>query len=324
MNSLPQGREFLIGGIVVKIDYKRIHIGRRTFKSALAVLISLIIVSMFGTSASTSKMVFAFLGAMAAMENTFKQSLEACWTQIVGMILGAIVAAGLSFLPVPALMKVVIGVLLIIIIYNVMGIHYSPNLPCLVILMSSMNVDVYPFEYALDRLWDTAIGLMVGMLINVLVLPYDNSLKIRQAIVYLEKEVIEFLEDMFDGDKEYPDTQKMRATIDDMASQLGIYSKQWLPFRVKNDRYKLEIFLKCESKSRELLAQMEVLHQMECPGRLDADIRKRLEECGADIRDKRTIGKINETDIITNYHVAKILDLRQELIETINEITKNK
>ena len=108
----------------MKINYKRIHIGRRTFKSALAVLISLIIVSKFGTSAATSKMVFAFLGAMAAMENTFKQSLEACWTQIVGMILGAVMAAVLSMLPVPALIKVVIGVLIIIVIYNVLGLHY--------------------------------------------------------------------------------------------------------------------------------------------------------------------------------------------------------
>ena len=44
----------------------------------------------------------------------------------------------------------------------------------------------------------------------------------------MEKEVIEFLEDMFDGDKEYPDTEKMRQTINDMVGQLGIYSKQWL------------------------------------------------------------------------------------------------
>ena len=306
----------------MKINYKRIHIGRRTFKSALAVLISLIIVSMFGTSAATSKMVFAFLGAMAAMENTFKQSLEACMAQFLGMIVGAIVAAGLSFLPVPALIEVVIGVLFIIVLYNVMGIHYSPNLPCLVILLSCMNEDVYPFEYALDRLWDTAIGLGVGMLINVLVLPYDNSLKIRQAIEYLEKEVIEFLEDMFDGDKDYPDTEKMRRMIDDMASQLGIYSQQWIPFHVKRDKQKLAVFLKCESKSRELMAQMEVLHQMESPGCLDMDVRKRLKESGADIRDKRCSIQNNKEDIITNYHVNKILDLREELMVLIADITK--
>lgn len=306
----------------MKINYKRIHIGRRTFKTAIAVIISLIIVSMFGTTSSTSRMVFAMLGAMCAMENTFKQSLEACMTQIIGMLLGAVVAAVVSFLPIPSLLMVGIGVVSIIVVYNVLGIHFSPNLPCLVVVMSCMNADVYPFEYALGRLWDTAIGLAVGMIINVLVLPYDNSLKIRQAVEYLEKEVIVFLEDMFDGDKEYPDTAKMRKTIDDMASQLGIYSKQWLPFSVKNDQKKLEVFLQCESMARELMAQMEVLHQMKAPGRLDPDIRRRLEENGADIRDRRIIIRYEEEDIITNYHVGQILDLRDKLMKTIKQDEK--
>ncbi len=306
----------------MKINYRRIHIGRRTLKSAIAVILALIAVSLVGTTSATSRMVFAMLGAMSAMENTFKQSLEACMAQFIGMILGAIVAAGLSLVPIHSLLTVGLGVVIIIVIYNVLGIYYSPNLPCLVVVMSCMNAEVFPFEYALGRLWDTAIGLAIGMTINVLVLPYDNSLKIRQAIEYLEKEVIVFLEDMFDGDKEYPDTQKMRETINEMASQLGIYSKQWLPFRVKNDKKKLEIFVQCENKSRELMAQMEVLHQLENPGRLDPDIRKRLEEAGADIRDRRKIIRYEEEDIITNYHVNKILDLREELMVLIDEITK--
>lgn len=302
----------------MRINYKRIHIGRRTFKTAIAVIISLIIVSMYGATAS--RMVFAMLGAMCAMENTFKQSVEACLTQIVGMILGAIVATLLSFLPIPALLMVGMGIVFIIVVYNLMGVHFSPNLPCLIIVTSCMNADVYAFEYAFGRLWDTAIGLAVGMLINVLILPYDNSLKIRQSIEYLEKEVITFLEDMFDGDKEYPDTEKMRKTIDDMANQLGIYSKQWLPFSVKKDKHKMEVFLKCESKSRELMAQMEVLSQMEKPGRLDIDVRKRLVENGADIRDRRKIIRYEEEDIITNYHVTQILDLRDDLIKTIGNL----
>lgn len=306
----------------MKKYYKRIHIGRRTFKSAIAVILALAVVSMFGTTSSTSRMVFAMLGAMSAMENTFKQSADACKAQIVGMILGGIVAAGLSLVPINSLLTVGLGVVLIIVIYNMLGIYYSPNLPCLVVVMSCMNADVYPFEYALGRLWDTAIGLAIGMVINVLILPYDNSLKIRQAIEYLEKEVITFLEEMFDGDKEYPDVEKMRNTINDMAGQLGIYSNQWLPFSVKQDKQKLEVFLKCENKARELMAQMEVLSQMENPGRLDPDIRKRLEDSGADIRDRRKIIRYEEEDIITNYHVGKILDLRDELIELIAEITK--
>ena len=69
---------------------------------------------------------------------------------------------------------------------------------------------------------------------------------------------------------------------------------------------------------------MEVLHQMKNPGRLDPDIRKRLEDSGADIRDHRVIVRFEEEDIITNYHVAQILDLRQELIETLGQLQAKK
>ena len=91
---------------------------------------------------------------------------------------------------------------------------------------------------------------------------------------------------------------------------------------MKNDKQKLEVFLKCESKSRELLAQMEVLHQMEEPGCLNQEMRQRLELCGAKIGEERKIVCYGEDDIITNYHVGKILDLREELIALIAEITK--
>lgn len=299
----------------MRLNYKRIHIGRRTFKTALAVIVSLVIVSSYGATAS--KMIFAMLGAMCAMENTFKQSVESCLTQIVGMVMGAGVAVLLSYLPIPSLLMVGIGIVFIIVMYNVMGVHFSPNLPCLIIVMSCMNEGVNPTEYAFGRLWDTAIGLAAGMLINILILPYDNSLKICQTIEYLEHEVIRFMEDMFDGNEEYPDTQKAGKTIDNMASQLGIYSKQWLPFTMKSDKKKLEVFLRCESKSRALLAQMEVLSQMKHIGRLDAGLRKRLTDSGAVIQDKREISVYDEADIITNYHVEQILNLREELIEEI-------
>ena len=60
--------------------------GARTVKTIAAVLISMLIVDAYGTT--SSKLIFAMLGAMAAMEPTFKQSVSACLTQVVGVLLG--------------------------------------------------------------------------------------------------------------------------------------------------------------------------------------------------------------------------------------------
>ncbi len=302
----------------MKFDYKKIHIGRRTLKTAAAVILSIVAVSFYGVSAS--KMTFAMLGAMNAMENTFRRSIMNCMTQIVGMICGA--AAGLLLLQLPIhwLVCVGIGIVLIITIYNMWHVPFSPGLPCLIILTICTTSDLNPFAYAMERLWDTAIGLGVGMLINVLVLPYDNSIKIRNSIEYLKGEVIAFLEDMFDGDNEYPDTRKLTENITEMAGQLGILSEQWFPLRRVQNARRLMILQDCEGKARQLLSHMEVLSRMTTPGCLNVENYKRLEACGAKISVKciaSSAADMHEADVITNYHVMEILQLRQELMEDL-------
>lgn len=299
----------------MKFNYKRMHIGRRTLKTAAAVIISMLIVSFYG--ATTSKMLFAMLGAMSAMEPSFKKSVEACLTQIVGMILGAIAGVLLLCLPINPLICVGIGIVFVITVYNVLEVRFSPVLPCMIIVTLCTTPDILPLTYAVGRFWDTAIGLGVGMLINVLVLPYDNSLKIRNSIEYLKGEVITFLEGMFDGDKQYPDTEKLSKMITGMAGQLGILSEQWFPLRRKQNAKRLAILRECEGKSRQLLAQMEMLSRVNSLGRLTAENRERLNACGAKIQDARVIDEVSEADIITNYYVEQILTFRQELMEEL-------
>ena len=298
----------------MKFDYKKIHIGRRTLKTAVAVIISIVLVSIYGVSAS--KMTFAMLGAMNAMENTFKRSVENCLTQIVGMICGALAGLLLLQLPIHWLVCIGIGIVFIITVYNIFHIPFSPGLPCLIVLTVCTTSDLQPFAYAMERLWDTAIGLGVGMLINVLVLPYDNSIKIRNTIECLKGEVLAFLEDMFDGDNQYPDTKKLSATVTEMAGQLGILSEQWFPLRRKQNARRLAILRECEGKSRQLLSHMEVLSRMTTVGYLNAENRKRLKACGTKIGQLQSQEE-RPADVITNYHVEQILTIRQELIEEL-------
>ena len=82
--------------------------GARTVKTIAAVVISMLIVDAYGTT--SSKLIFAMLGAMAAMEPTFKESVSACLTQIVGVLLGGLAGVLLRLLPFPTLLSVAIGI----------------------------------------------------------------------------------------------------------------------------------------------------------------------------------------------------------------------
>lgn len=295
----------------------RLRIGLRTVKTAAAVIISMLLVDRLGTSAS--KLIFAMLGAMAAVQPTFKESVASCLTQIVGVLFGAVAGLLLRYLPGPDLLAVGTGIVLVITLYHSLRIPYSPSLPCFVVVMVCVTPEVHPMIYAAERIWETAIGLAVGMAINTLVFPYDNSRRIRATAEGLDKVLIAFLEELFDGDDILPDAKVMRRTIDDLQRELELFSNQKLILRLRRQKEELEVFRLCENKARELVARMEVLSQMGCPGRLDAENRRRLTACGADIRDQRPLDSVLERDVVTNYHVRQILKLRRELLDALKQ-----
>lgn len=293
----------------------RFHVGLRTLKTAAAVILSMLIVSTLGTS--ESKLIFAMLGAMAAVQPTFKESVQSCLTQIVGVLFGAVLSVLLLALPLPPLVNTGIGIVLVIALYNMLHIQFSPSLPCFIVVMLCTSSDVEPIPYAVGRVWDSAIGLGVGMLINMLVFPYDNSRRIRQTVRSLDTELITFLEEMFDGDEVLPEAKAMQSKVDDMRQQLKIFQNQKLILRLRRQNRELEAFRLCEGKARELVARMEVLCHMERPGRLNDENRQRLASAGANITDKRPLDSVTERDVVTNYHIRQILTIRQQLLQVL-------
>ena len=301
----------------MKKGLPKIHIGLRTIKTTAAIVIAMVIVDAYG--ASGSKLIFAMLGAMAAVQPTFKDSLDSCYAQIIGVLFGALASIVLLMLPVPPLVATAIGMILVITLYNVLHIRYSPSLPCFIVVMMCTTPDIRPLGYALERIWDTAIGLGTGMIINTLVFPYDNSRQIRASVESLDKELIAFLDVMFDGDDILPDADVMSQKVDAMYRQMRVFSNQKLLLHLKRQKKKIETIRKCERKVRVLLARLEVLSQMGSPGCLSEENRQALKACGATILDERCLDEPTERDVVMNYHIRQVLQLRLELLDALKE-----
>ena len=294
---------------------RRFPIGLRTIKSALAIILALLIVEQYG--ASTSKVIFALIGAASAMETTFKTSLKACFTQIGGVTFGALFGIAMLYLPIDRYLSVGIGFILITTFYNFLHLTISPVLPCIIIATVLTNPDIVPASYVLGRLWDTTIGLSVGFVINMLFFPYDNRGKIRAVLKGLDKDIIRFLEDLFDGDEILPKADAMAQKVAGMEKQLAIFANQRLIHHRKDRKADLTRLRSCDETAKHLITELEALALMERPGRLTALNRERLERCGAIIRDQREAEPGNSEDIVTNYHVTQILALRRELREEL-------
>jgi len=299
----------------MKLTLEKIHIGRRTIKTVAAVVIAMLVAEVCGST--TSKLIFAMMGAMEAVRPTFKESVEAVLSQFVGIVVGALAAVLLHTLPIPDVVAAGIGILVVIVFYNMLKLTYSPSLACFIVVMVCTTSDVHPMMYALGRIWDSAIGLSVGMLINVLIFPYDNSKKFRQAVQNLDEELILFLEDIFDGDNDLPDADIMEKKLADIAYQLSIFANQVLPFHKARQKEKLKLFRMCEGRARRLVSHLEVLCAMDMPGQLNNENLEQLRKGGANIAEQPDLTEWTDKDTITNYHVAQILALRNELLSII-------
>jgi len=207
----------------------------------------------------------------------------------------------------------------VITLYNVLQIPFSPSLPCFVVVMVCTTPDVAPLEYAVGRIWDSAIGLGVGLLINMLILPYDNSRKIQAAARSLEKGVISFLEELYDGDNVRPDMEKMLRRAEEMERQLSIFSNQRLFYRRGAQKMQIEAFRLCENRARLLVIHMEVLSRMKNPGLADKETIKLMEEAGVKIVFSVPAENTDEENAVAAYHVRQVLTLRRQLLCSLNE-----
>ncbi len=299
----------------MKPKLPKIAIGLRTIKTAIAVIVSLLVIEILGTT--DSKMIFAMLGAMSAVQPTYKESMEACLSQTIGVVFGALCSIFLCALPLPSLVAVGTGIVLVITLYNILQIRYSPSLPCFILVMACTTPDIQMVSYTTGRIWDTTIGLAIGMLINMLIFPYDTSRQIRATAYSLDKELLLFMEDFFDGDDILPDIAKMRQEILTLERQFNLFSNQKLLLHMRRQNKELAAFQTCDEKAKALITHMEVLCSIGQPGRLSDENRRLLTDSGAVIRDTRPAKNLTQQDIVTNYHVSQILALRRELLSVL-------
>lgn len=304
-------------------NIRKVHIpiGMRTVKTAIAVSLALIVVEHLGES--SAKIIFAVIGAIAAMENTFKAALRNCVSQIGGVIIGMVLAIIMRQFPISAVAAVGIGIVITMAIFTLFHWHQSPVLACLILVTICTDPSIVAHTYGLARIWDTAIGLGIGLAVNMLIVPYDNSKKIRRLMESLDRDLVHFLEDMFDGDDSLPATDEMSGKTDQLEIQLALFADQRL-FRRKRQKTLLRRLQHCQDIARELLVEVRTLRNMNCTGRLSERNRQRLRSLGAQVPKIKGKSGFSTEEIVINYHVDKLLTLREQLKTELSQSRRGK
>lgn len=165
-----------------KSDHKaakhfRFHVGMRNIKTAIAATLCALLYAFFDRNPT-----FACIGAIFGMGSDFKDSKRSGGNRLFGTIIGGLIGMGLFFIyvqyyPEPTsnfrfmLFELLfVGILLMVLVCQLLVIPgaIQPAGVVLCIILFNTPVDAY-ISYPLNRIFDTAIGVIIGIAVNMLI-----------------------------------------------------------------------------------------------------------------------------------------------------------
>ena len=155
----------------------RFHVGMRNVKTAIAATLCAFLYAFFDRNPT-----FACIGAIFGMGSDFKDSKRSGGNRLFGTIIGGLIGMGLfyiyiQFYPEPTsefrfmlFQLLFIGILLMVLVcqFFVIPGAIQPAGVVLCIILFNTPVDAY-ISYPLNRIFDTAIGVIIGILVNMLI-----------------------------------------------------------------------------------------------------------------------------------------------------------
>jgi len=155
----------------------RFHVGMRNIKTAIAATLCAFLYAFFDRNPT-----FACIGAIFGMGSDFKDSKRSGGNRLFGTIIGGLVGMVLfyiyiQFYPEPTsnfrimLFELLfIGVIILVLIcqFFVIPGAIQPGGVVLCIILFNTPVDAF-ISYPLNRIFDTAIGVLIGIIVNLLI-----------------------------------------------------------------------------------------------------------------------------------------------------------
>lgn len=151
-------------------------IGLRSVKTAAAVFICLVSFHLLGRSP-----IYAAIAAIVSMQSTIENSISAGIDRLIGTAIGG--AVGLLFILTKLLyfniwvyyFMIGIGIIAVIYLNILIKKPGSVSISCIVFLIIMVNAESMSqtlsssLEYAGNRLLDTAVGVVIGVLVNLMI-----------------------------------------------------------------------------------------------------------------------------------------------------------
>ena len=173
----------------------RFHVGMRNIKTAIAATLCAFLYAFFDRNPT-----FACIGSIFGMGSDFKDSKRSGGNRLFGTIVGGVIGMVLFYIyiqyyPEPTssfrimLFELLfVGIIILVLVCQLLVIPgaIQPGGVVLCIILFNTPVDAF-ISYPLNRIFDTAIGVLIGIAVNMLI-SRERVAKVKKFLHLTKKE----------------------------------------------------------------------------------------------------------------------------------------
>ena len=297
--------------------WKHFPLGLRTLKTGIAVTLAVLLVRLFVTDELS--VFYAAFGALIAMERTFSGSLKQALSQLIGVVAGTILGLVMLLLfpqATPA-WAAGIGVVLLLLLCNVLKLNFVASFSCIIFLSASLTPSDNILRDSLFRLRDTAAGIAVALVVNAVIVPYNNKVRIRLLLTQLRAQIPQQVESIVISER-FPDLRPNVELLRRIDRELQFYHNQ----RFFHRRHDEEAALRgCRQLAGRMVEELEAICGMDTLGNLSTENAETMRDLGMALPEAGIAGRkcTRHDTIVMNYHLEKLLSACRYLAELMEQ-----
>ena len=197
-------------------------LGLRTIKTGVALALAIFVAQIL----EIEYPFFVGMTAIISMDKTMTNSLKMGRNRVVGTFLGACIGVLLSYVDRGNALLCGVGIMMLILICNRLRLQGSITIGGIVMIAIMVHTDKTPLFYGFHRTFDTLIGALVSLFVNVVLFPYANDKRLNNIILQLWEQTDRIVEAL--RKNEIVDTTTLSQEMEMIRNELDLYSHELL------------------------------------------------------------------------------------------------
>lgn len=281
-------------------------IGMRTIKTGIAVMLYCIL-----TSFAVDNMFYCATACVVTMQDTIKTSFKMGTQRVLGTLIGGLIGFLLVLISPANPILCGIGIMLVIKCCNMFKLSSLVVSSVTFLSLYLGYVDSAPLVYSIQRIIDTSIGVIMGLIINYSVARpnyYNNTMNEFKKIKSLCKEN---LRNIALGKKDL----ELDSIENKIKTSEAIYSKLIDELNYSKGNFNLDIIDKSLDLCRQIYFHIKSIELLEKELFLTKDNHKSLKKL---YKNEQILLQINEDESpVFNFHLNKVIEKTNLLEELI-------